>query len=243
MNCFSNTTDDCASETNPESFTTPAAVNEQSSQSLSAGVGRRSFLRGGAIAAGGAAIAMYGTTEAHAASAGPRDQMRLLRRHESDHVQFLVGALGSMARPKPTFQNLQRANLNDFLNVALALENTGSGAYLGAAPAIFSPMILAQAGSIALTEARHIGFLNAFRGRPMTENLFGAEVSFELPLSIDQVVTSASPFIASLNGGAELTFSSTPSAANDVAILNFALALEYLEKEFYDINVVRFYGV
>nr|MBA3481674.1 ferritin-like domain-containing protein [Pirellulales bacterium] len=209
-------------------------------------VGRRGFLRGGAIAAGGVALAACLNEEAQAAPAGPRQQFALIRRHENDHVNFLVGALGPMARPRPNFQNLQRPNLNDFLTVTLALENTGSGAYLGAAPAIFDPMVLANAGSIAFVEARHIGYLNGLRSKPMTENLFGQELSFERALTISEVVASAGPFIANLNGGPPLTFDPNPanaSPANDIAILNFALALEYLERDFYNINVPIFYGV
>lgn len=203
---------------------------------------RRKFLQGGAIAAG-AALATCVSREAQAALVSPKQQMALVRRHENDHVAFLVNALGPMARPKPTFQNLQRANVNDFLNVSLALENTGVGAYLGAAPAIFDPGYLAAAASVALVEARHAGFFNGLRSRPMTENAFTEELSFERAFTVNEVVSAAGGFIASLNGGPPLTFSPNRSAGNDIAILNFALALEYLEAEFYNINVPLFYGV
>lgn len=206
-------------------------------------VGRREFLRGGAVAAAGVAVATTFAAEASAAPVAIKQQIALVRRHENDHVGYLQQALGGMARPKPTFQNILRPNLNDFLATSLALENTGVGAYLGAAPVIFDRGVLGAAASVALIEARHAGFFNGLRSRPMTENAFGQELSFERALTIDEVVSAAAPFIASLNGGPPLTFSSSPSMANDAAILNFALALEYLEAEFYNVNVPVFYGV
>ncbi len=212
-------------------------------------LGRRGFIRGtgallGTAAAGAAAV--LGSAE-DAVAHNPagrghffRHQLQLVQRHENAHVRFLVGALGAAARPKPTFRNLEQRNLNAFLDVSRALENTGVGAYLGAVPILLSKAYLAAAGSIALIEGRHAGFFNTIESRPMTENAFGQELDFERAFTVQEVVANASPFIASLNGGPPLTFSSTPSPANDIAILNFALALEYLEAEFYNINVPRY---
>jgi hypothetical protein len=166
-----------------------------------------------------------------------RSAFRSILLHENEHVVFLAQALGSNARPKPTFQGLKQSNVKNFITLARAFENTGAGAYLNAAPAISDPGYLAAAASIALVEARHAGFINVATTNPIT--LLNAD--FEVPVAPAAVAAAVAPYVKSLNGGPALMYSSVRSPENDIAILNFALALEYLEAEFYNINVPIYY--
>ena len=168
-------------------------------------------------------------------------EFKAIQTHENAHVEFLVNALGASARPSPEFVDLTQETMVDFVLTSRALENTGVGAYLGAAPYISSSGYLAAAGSILTIEARHSGYINVLLNLLMTDNVYGNHQSFELPLTQDLVINLAGPFIANLNGGPPLSFSTTPSPANDIAILNFALALEYLEAAFYNTNVPIFF--
>lgn len=153
---------------------------------------------------------------------------------EDAHVAFLVKALGSSARAKPSFKGLETTSIDQFATLSRTFENVGVGAYLLAAPSIQSKDYLAAAGSILTIEARHAGFLDVLQGKPLSPN--GA---FDKPISQADIVSAVTPFVASLNGGGD------PSAklANDTDILNFALLLEYLEKTFYDINVPKYFGM
>lgn len=174
-----------------------------------------------------------------------RDFFHEIQSDENAHVPFLIQALGGvmgqtpggLARPKPTFQGLQAANYQQFLAMSAIFENTGAGAYQGATPIIFSKDVLVKAASIAFVEAFHSGFLNTLSHSTIVPT--GA--SFAPTLTKEEVVARVSPFIVSFNGGPPADFSLTPSALNDVAIVNFALVAEYLEQEFYNINVPIFY--
>src|SRR6266516_566757 len=141
---------------------------------------------------------------------------------EAAHVTFFQKALTqakASPRPKPTFKGLAQANQRDFATMSRTLENTGIAAFLMAMPAISNQDYTAAAASILTIEARHAGFVDFLLGQPLSAN--GA---FD---------TAASPFIESLNGGPD----PADELNNDIVILNFALLLEYLEAEFYGINV------
>lgn len=151
---------------------------------------------------------------------------------EDAHVTFLLSALGANARPKPTFKGLAQPDIMTFANTSRTLENVGVGAYLLAAPFISSKAYLSAAGGILTIEARHAGYLDALLGQPLSPN-----GTMDKAMTQADVVTAASGFISSLNGGSD------PGATlqNDLDILNFALLLEYLEKEYYDTNVPMFF--
>lgn len=161
------------------------------------------------------------------------DAFQEIKKDEDTHVSFLKSALGNAARPKPKFKDLKQDDQSSFIELSRTFENVGVGAYLLAAPSISSKANLAAAGSILTIEARHAGYLDSITGNPLSPN--GA---FDKPIAQADIVKGVSPFIESLNGGPD----PSRTLKNDVDILNFALLLEYLEAEFYDINVPKFFG-
>ncbi|MBF6589081.1 MAG: ferritin-like domain-containing protein [Ktedonobacterales bacterium] len=144
-------------------------------------MGRRSVMVAGAIlpmgllAACGAAATTVGrgtTTSGGRLAALPavgdnKSAFTEIQSDENAHVQFLLGALKSQARPKPTFKGLEQASIDAFASTSRVLENVGVGAYLMAAPAISNKSYLAAAGSILTIEARHAGFLDVLLGQPI----------------------------------------------------------------------------
>lgn len=164
---------------------------------------------------------------------------REIQADENAHVEFILFTLGAAARPRPTFKGLEAPDFTTFLAMSVAFENTGVGAYHGAAPFIFDRGTLSAAVSIAEVESYHSGYLNTLVNQPIVPG----GTSFAQPLVQQQVVAALTPYIASLNGGMAPGFDTTTrSEANDVSIVNYALVAEFLEQEFYNINVPKFFG-
>jgi hypothetical protein len=157
---------------------------------------------------------------------------------EYDHVNFLkntIISLGGTPRPTPTFVGISNLTTTQFITLSQTFENTGVGAYLGAVPYVQNPAVLMGAAQIALVEAYHAGFLNVLNGGP----LIPQAAYLAQPIELAQILSAIAPFVSNLNDNGQFppVYGSTPSATNDIAILNFALLLEFLEATFYYNNV------
>ena len=99
--------------------------------------------------------------------------------HEKAHLDTLKSTLeqlGGKAPPKSTARFSVRGE-EDFLRVAVALEDAGVGAYNGAAPVLETPDLIAATGTIVQTEARHAASLRFRAGEDP------APEAFERPLT------------------------------------------------------------
>jgi rubrerythrin len=111
--------------------------------------------------------------------------------HEDAHATAL-GQLLTQLGGKPPAPPKTKFGLTDqasFLKLAVQLEDTGVGAYSGAAPAVKTPDLLATFGSIVQTEARHSG---AWR---MVAGMDPAPQAFDKPIAAPQVTAAVQPFI------------------------------------------------
>lgn len=118
----------------------------------------------------------------------------MLGEQESEHVHALTQTItnsGGTPTKQPMF-SFPVNNQASFLQLAYTLENTGVGAYNGAAPSISNTAILAAAGSIVQVEARHAAAIALLVNKPVTPN--GA---FDQPLTKAQVLAKAGPLIKS----------------------------------------------
>ncbi len=116
-----------------------------------------------------------------------------IRDHEIAHVDFLTTALGSAAVGK--LDNYNFAALGDLnsqagiLAVAQKLEETGVGAYTGAAALIDNKDYLAAAASIEQVEARHAATIR------LLQNGQAAPTAYGPVLTVAEVTAAIAPII------------------------------------------------
>ncbi len=111
---------------------------------------------------------------------------------EAAHVSALTAAikkLGGTPVKKPQFV-FPVSDESSFLKLASTLENTGVGAYNGAAPMLSNKQVLAAAGSIVQIEGRHAAAIDLLIGTSPTPNQ-----GFDRPLTKEEVLAAAGPLI------------------------------------------------
>jgi len=114
---------------------------------------------------------------------------------EAAHVAAILEILtarGATPVAKPAFKfppAVFYSNLA-FLDTASALEETGVGAYSGAAPQVQSKDVLKFAASVYGIETRHASLIRLMSGRPIAPN------DIEIPLTMDEVLQRVQPFLA-----------------------------------------------
>ena len=118
-----------------------------------------------------------------------------IRDHEGEHVATLttvITDLGGKPVAEATYDfGDAYGDAAAFMATAAALENTGVSAYDGAAQFLTNPDLLTAAGTIVAVEARHASYLNLLTG------VLPFPAAFETPLTMDEVLAIAGPFIVS----------------------------------------------
>jgi len=110
---------------------------------------------------------------------------RVVRAHESAHVNILRTVLGRKAvkKPKFDFQGTTR-DVAKFRATSQLLEDTGVAAYKGQAGRVKSHSVLVSALSIHAVEARHAGWIRAINGAAPAPD------AFDKPLTMKQVLAA-----------------------------------------------------
>ena len=120
---------------------------------------------------------------------------RVIRDHEIAHVKALVATIPSLGgkpvkKPRFNFPPAIYANETVFLQTAMALEDTGVGAYNGAGPALTLKPVKEAAAAIVAVEAMHASWVRGVAGTAP------APASFDDLLTTQQVLAAAGPFFA-----------------------------------------------
>jgi len=112
--------------------------------------------------------------------------------HENTHVDVLTSVIKSLKQtPVPACKyKFPMSDVQEFLAVSRALEQTGVSAYLGAAAGLQGALLTAAA-TITTVEARQSSYVNTLLGGE------GTPYAFDTPLTPQEIVTIASNFIVS----------------------------------------------
>lgn len=170
-----------------------SAVTPFVSQALAAGGGGDAEILNFALTLEYLEAAFYNVKGKELALTGQaKSYSKMFGEQESSHVEALtttIKQLGGTPVKSPRFV-FPAGNQAAFLALASTLENTGVGAYNGAAPSIQSKEVLAAAGSIVQIEARHAAAIDLLIGRSPTPS-----GGFDVPLTKAQVLVRIGPLV------------------------------------------------
>ncbi len=165
---------------------------------------------------------------------------------EDQHVPIIQGLLDDPDNPLPVpirqppnfnRKRLLQPNLQAFLETASAFENTGSGLYHGALLNVTQTQeYFPIAAGLAAVESRHASWLNSLLG----ESLVPDFAPVEAPIPQSTVLSRVAEFVTDPRSTFPAFDTTVVTDANNFFILDFVLFLEYIESEFYDLNVPRF---
>jgi len=120
-------------------------------------------------------------------------RFEVIRDHEETHAEVLsqtIEDLGGEPIDQPEFDFGEAVeDPVTFIQTAAVLEDTGVGAYAGAAPSIENDDLVPPALSIHSVEARHASFVREVGGQ------IGFPNAFDEPLPRDEVLEAAGQFI------------------------------------------------
>jgi hypothetical protein len=165
---------------------------------------------------------------------------------ESQHVPIIQNLLNDPDNPLPVkirqppnfnMARLVQPNLMAFLETASGFENTGSGLYHGALLNITQTQeYFPTAAGLAAVESRHASWLNALLGQSLVPDF----VPVEAPIDQSLVLSRVAEFVTDPRSTFPAFGTTGATDSNNFFILDFVLFLEYIEAQFYAVNVPRF---
>ena len=170
-----------------------SAVTPFVSQALAAGGGGDAEILNFALTLEYLEAAFYNVKGKELSLSGQaKSYAKMFGEQESDHVGALtttIKQIGGTPVKSPQFV-FPVIDQPSFLALASTLENTGVGAYNGAAPSLKSKEILAAAGSIVQIEGRHAAAIDLLIGKSPTPT-----GGFDVPLTKAQVLKKIGPLV------------------------------------------------
>lgn len=134
-------------------------------------------------------------------NAKEKEIFQLIQSDEESHVKALsdtLGKIGTKAVDKPTitFPAGTFASRDSFIKLAAVFENTGVGAYLGAAGGIQNKDILQAAAGIFGVEARHAALIGVISGATPEGGIYKGAT--ETAIAKGDVLAAVMPFLGGM---------------------------------------------